>query len=85
MPDMDSPGIQGQNTSVVLPLKSDHEQIKFADLEEKTDELITAPTIVTIKVTECDDPALEGDSLVEDSTRTPIPDAKSAFNEKGIS
>ena len=83
MSNMDSPDIQEQTTLVVLPGKNDHDHIKSADLEKKTNEPISAPSIVTIRVTEYDDPALEGDTLVEDPTTAPISDAKSTFNEKG--
>ena len=84
LPNMDSPDIQEQSTLVILPLKSDHDQIESADLEGKTNEIIAAPTIITVSVTECDDPALEGDTLVEDPTNSPISDAKSTFNGKSM-
>lgn len=83
MPNMDSSDIQERSPPVILPLKSDHDQIR--DLEKMTDELIAATTKVTVRVTACDDPALEGDTLVEDLTTAPVSDAKSTFNGKGTS
>ena len=82
--DMDSPDIPEQSTLVILRLQSDYDQTKAADLKEKTDNPIAAPAIVTISVTECDDPALERDTLIEDPTNAPILDAKSTFNGKSI-
>ena len=80
---MDSQNVQEQSTLVILPLKSEYGQIKSAVLEEKTDEPITTSTGVTISVIECDDSALEGDTLVEGETTTPISDPESNFNGKG--
>lgn len=83
MPNMDSTDIQEQSTLVILPLRNDHDQIESADLEEKNDKPVAIPTTIKIRVTECDDQFLEGDTLVEDLTPAPISDAKSTFNGKG--